>query len=168
MNDCRTKCRNVKLSRFFVELRRIFSYLINMTRLLGFFGVSIFFKVFSLKLECVLKLFLNIEGLILSYHAVARKCSVKFCKIHKKIPMRGSLSWKHVLATLLKKDLSTGVFFCEFTKFDRIPLLYNTFLWLHLFTRVSVEKVTNYLSDHAEYEYNSDQRQWNTGAHCCK
>ena len=111
MNDCRTKCRNVKLSRFFVELRRIFSYLINMTRLLGFFGVSIFFKVFSLKLECVLKLFLNIEGLILSYHAVARKCSVKFCKIHKKIPMRGSLSWKHVLATLLKKDLSTGVFF---------------------------------------------------------
>ena len=38
-----------------------FTYLINTTRFLVFFGASIFFKVFSLKFECVLQSFLNTD-----------------------------------------------------------------------------------------------------------
>ena len=51
-----------------------------MERLLSFFGVSIFFKVFSFKLELVLKLFINIEGLILRYHAIRNSDQYVFCK----------------------------------------------------------------------------------------
>ena len=47
----------------------------------------------------------------------------------------------HVAATLLKKT-PTLVFFCEFTKLEWIPFLYNTSPWLLLLTRVSAEKVT--------------------------
>ena len=43
----------------FFKLKRLFSYPINIT--FSFFGVSVFIKVFSLKLGSVFKLFLNIE-----------------------------------------------------------------------------------------------------------
>ena len=50
VNDCRTKDRNVKLSEFFFKLKRLFSYLINMARLLVFleFRFSSKFSVSSL------------------------------------------------------------------------------------------------------------------------
>ena len=51
-----------------------------MGRLLSFFGVSIFFKVFSFKLELVLKLFINIEGLILRYDGIRNSDQYVFCK----------------------------------------------------------------------------------------
>ena len=146
-----------------------------MARLLVFFGVSIFFKVFSLKLECVLKLFLNIEGPILWYHAL-RSSKEVFCTVKKVLCEISQYSQEntyavpsiiklHVVATLLKKTPAL-VFFCEFTKLDWIPFLCNTSPWLLLFTRVSAEKVANYLFDHAEYEYNSDQTLWNARAYC--
>ena len=94
------------------------------------------------------------------YHAL-RSSKEVFCTV-KKVPCEISqysqentyavpfVIKMHVVATLLKKTPAL-VFFCEFTKFDWIPFLYNTSPWLLLFTRVSAEKVTNYLFDHAEY-----------------
>ena len=64
LNDCRTKYRNVELSDCFFKLKRLFSYLINMARLLVFLKFQ-FFEVFSLKLERVLKLFLQLSKLLL-------------------------------------------------------------------------------------------------------
>ena len=85
MNYCSTKYKNVKLPgfSFFFKLKRLFNYLINIATFLVFLEFG--FSVLSFKFECVLKLFLNIEGQILGYHAFRSSDQEVYCTV-KNVP----------------------------------------------------------------------------------
>ena len=90
-----------------------------------------------------------------------------FVQLTRKCPCGGPFHNKVArFSNFVKKDSSTGGFFLWIYEIWSNTSSIQHLRWVLLFTRVSAEEVTNCLFDHAEYEYNSDQTQWNTRAFC--
>ena len=78
MNDCRTKYRNIKFPGFFFKLKLLFSYLINMARLLVFleFWFSLKFSVSSLNVFLNYSQILRVQYCDIIHSEAVRRCSV--------------------------------------------------------------------------------------------